>query len=317
MRKLRYGILSTASIVPRFINALRESRTGEAVAIASRSLEKANQKAQLWNIPKTYGSYEELCKDPDIDVVYVAMINSEHYRNAYMALSCGKHVVCEKPFALKASEAQHLFAYAREQNLFIVEAQKVVFLPTIHEIKSLIQSGALGRIHLVDLTSSCSSVYNDWLHSKAAGGGALYGNASYSLHLVQFLFDCPIISYTGTATRIDSEVDEQCVINLKMENQVLVVSKISTNVEAINKAYIYGELGYIEIPDYWKARTAHVHYKTGEQQIIFHPCEFELTYEAAHFNDCIQNGLLQSPVMTESITVNTLEIMQHLQEQFN
>jgi len=316
MPKLRYGILSTASIVPRFVNALRESQTGEAVAIASRSSDKAKEKAQLWNIPTAYGSYEALCNDPDIDVVYVAMINSEHYKNALMVLSCGKHVVCEKPFALKASEAQHLFSYARERNLFIVEAQKVVFLPAIHEIKDLIQGGTLGRIHLVDLTSSCSSVYNEWLHSKTAGGGALYGNASYSLHLMQFLFDCPIASYTGTATRIDSEVDEQCVINLQMENQVLVVSKISTNVKAINKAYIYGELGYIEIPDYWKARTAQVHYKSGAQQIISCPCEFELTYEVSHFNDCIQNGLLQSPVMTEAMTVDTLEIMQNLQAQF-
>lgn len=316
MNKLRYGILSTASIVPRFINALRESQTGEAAAVASRSLAKAKEKAHLWNIDKAYGSYEELCKDPDIDVVYVAMINSEHYRNAMTALSYGKHVVCEKPFALKSQEAQQLFSYAKKRNLFIVEAQKVVFLPAIHEIKALISSGALGRIHLVDLTSSCSSVYNDWLHSKSSGGGALYGNASYSLHLMQFLFDCPIIRYSGIGTKIDSEVDEQCAINLQMENQVLAVSKISTNVEAVNKACIYGEQGYIEIPDYWKARKATVYYKTGEQQVISHPCEYELVYEVAHFNQCIRKGLLQSPVMSEAMTVNTLKIMEHLQEQF-
>lgn len=314
MKMLRYGILSTSSIVPRFVSALRESKSGEAVAIASRTAEKAREKADQWNISQSYGSYEELLLDKDIDVVYVAMINSEHYRYALKALEHGKHVVCEKPFTLKKKEAQHLFDVARKNGLFIVEAQKVVFLPVMRDIKELIASGKLGKVNFVDFTSSCSAVYNEWLHSMEAGGGALYGNASYSIHLVKYLFDSEIDAYSGLCTKGDSAVDEQCVVNLRLTNNVMVISKISTNVLAINKAFIYGELGYIEIADYWKARTAIVHYNTGEEIVLEYPCQYELTYEIEDFNRCIREGLLQNSIMNEHMTVSTLEIMENLQE---
>ncbi len=312
MEKLRYGILSTASIVPRFVAALRETGTGEAIAIASRSAEKAAGKAAELNIENSYGSYEELLSDDTLDVIYVAPINSEHYRYAKLALSYGRHVVCEKPFTLHSAEAKELFALAKEKGRFIVEAQKAVFLPVMQDIKDLIASGALGKVHLVDFTSSCSSVYNDWLHSSSAGGGALYGNGGYSLHLLQFLFGREITSYSGLCTKGSSKVDEQSVINLNIGGEILAVSKISTNVLATNVATIFGDLGRIEIPDYWKARTATVYYASGETVTLDYPCKHELVYELVHFNRCINEGLLQSPVMDEAMTVGTLEMMESL-----
>lgn len=312
MRQYKYGILSTASIVPRFINALRESKTGDAVAIASRSEEKARAKAAEWDIPKSYGSYEALLSDPEVEVVYVAMINSEHYQYALKSLKAGKHVICEKPFTLRKQEAEHLFRLAQEKGLFLAEAQKSVFLPVMKDIKELIQSGKLGNIQFLDFTSSCSAVYNEWLHSFEAGGGALAGSASYSVHLAKFLFEKEITSYCGLCTKGDSEVDEQCCLSLSIDNRILFVSKISTNVKAIDRALIFGELGYVEIPEYWKARQAVVHYNSGEEIVLEHPCKYELIYEIQHFHDCMERGLLQSPVMSKEMTVSTLEILENI-----
>ena len=92
------------------------------------------------------------------------------------------------------------------------------------------------------------------------------------------------------------------------------MSKISTNVLATNGATIFGDLGRIEIPDYWKARTATVHYTSGETVTLDYPCKHELVYELAHFNRCINEGLLQSPVMDEAMTVGTLEMMENLRD---
>lgn len=314
MKKYRYGILSTASIVPRFIAALRESGTGEVLAIASRSGEKAAEKAKEWEIPRSYGSYEELLADADIEVVYVAMINSEHYRYSLKALEAGKHVICEKPFTLRKEHAQHLFETAKERGLFIAEAQKSVFLPVTQEVKALMREGKLGAIQFADFTSSCSSVYNAWLHKAESGGGALAGSASYSLHLAKYLFDEEVTAYSGLCTKGDSEVDEQCVINLSLGNRILFVSKISTNVKAVDRALIFGEKGYVEIPEYWKARRAVVHYNTGEVAVLEHPCQYELIYEIRHFHECMEKGLLQSPVMSEEMTVSSLEILEGLRE---
>lgn len=313
MLKLKYGVVSTASIVPRFINALNESGTGEVIAIASRTLEKAEEKAREWNIAKSYGNYNEMFSDEEIDVIYVATINSEHYTYALAALQHGKHVVCEKPFTLKKAEAEHLFKVAKENNLFIVEAQKVVFLPVMKDIKNIIASGKLGKIHLIDMTSSSGSGYNQWLHSLENGGGSLYGNASYGIHLLRYLFDCDYDDYMAFCTKGSSSIDEQCVLNLRLKNDILAVSKISTNIDAINKAYIYGENGYIEIENYWKARSAIVYYNDKEPEVINYPCEYELVYEVSHFNECILSGQLQSPIMNENMTVHSVEMLENIQ----
>ena len=310
MKKLRYGILSTASIVPRFVAALRETGTGEAVAIASRSAQKAADKARELHIEKSYGSYEELLSDDSTDAVYVATVNSEHYRWIKLALLSGRHVICEKPFTLQSAQARELFALARERGRFVAEAEKTVFLPVMEQAKALIASGALGKIHLADFTSSFRSDYCSWIHSAKEGGGALVCNACYSLQLLQYLFGQNITAYSGLCTKGGSDVDEQCVLNLRIGSGLLAVSKISTNVVTRNGAVITGELGRIEIPDYWRARTATIHYASGETMTWDYPCEHELVYELLHFNRCIGDGLLQSPVMDEAMTVGTLEIME-------
>ena len=136
--KLRFGILSTSSVAPRFIGGLDACGGGTVQAIASRTIEKASEFAAKYNIPKAYGSYEELVSDPDIDVVYVAMVNSLHYTWVKQSLLAGKNVICEKPFTLDAKEAAELFDLAAEKGLFLVEAQKSVFLPVMNEIRKLI-----------------------------------------------------------------------------------------------------------------------------------------------------------------------------------
>ncbi|GAB7218056.1 Gfo/Idh/MocA family protein [Dickeya oryzae] len=113
--KKNYGILSTASIVPRFVSAVRASGDGTVLAIASRSAEKARAKAGQLGIERAYGSYQALMDDKDVNIVYIATINSEHYTNCLMALEHGKHVICEKPFVLKKQEAEHLFRLATER----------------------------------------------------------------------------------------------------------------------------------------------------------------------------------------------------------
>ena len=111
---LRYGIMSVSSISPRFIAAVREAGVGEIVAISSRTLEKAKQKANELQIERAYGSHAELLADNDINIVYISSVNSEHYSMAKQALECGKNVICEKPCTTSAKHTKELFELARE-----------------------------------------------------------------------------------------------------------------------------------------------------------------------------------------------------------
>ncbi len=314
MKKLRFGILSTSSIAPRFIKGVRAAKSCEASALASRNLEKAQEKAALWNVPKAYGSYEELLRSNEIDAAYVAMINSAHYRYAKMALEQGKHVLCEKPFTLSVQESRELFALAREKGLFIMEAQKVLFLPVVQKLKELIRSGSFGAIRMADFSSSFDPGYNTWFFDAEKGGGPLYGNAIYSLQLMQYLFDCRVTDWSGLCTKSQARVENQFSLSLLMENDLLFTNKTSTAVTTAHTGYLYGENGYIEIPDYWKARKAILHYPGQEPVILEYPCEHELMYEVLHVEQCIRKGLTESPLMTEDMTVNAIKVLNAIQK---
>ncbi len=147
MDKIRYGIMSTAQIVPRFVAGLRESAQAEVRGIASRRLENAQKMAKELAIPVAYGSYEELCKDETIDIIYIPTYNQGHYSAAKLALSQGKPVLLEKPFTLNTAEAEELFAIAQEQGVFLMEAQKSVFLPITQKVKATIQEGDWERFY--------------------------------------------------------------------------------------------------------------------------------------------------------------------------
>lgn len=310
MKNIKYGIVSTASIVPRFINAVKEVGEGELTAIASRDINKSQKFADEYGIKKAYGSYEELFEDEEVNVVYIATVNSEHYNISLQALESGKNVICEKPFTLKKSQAEHLFDVAKEKDLFLIEAQKSVFLPVSNKVKEMINDGVIGDVRMLDFSSSSLPTYNTWINSKELGGGTLYGNASYFLELSQHLFDKKFTEFEGLSVISSDGADSQCVLSFKLGENILVSSKISYDILTVNKAMIYGTLGYIEIPDYWKARKARVVLRDGETIDIDYPCEHELIYEVKHIEDCLKKGLKESPVMNREMTVDTIEILE-------
>ncbi len=160
MEKLQYGILSTSSIAPRFIAAVRATDSGRIVAVSSRTLEKAQQKAAQWDIPKAYGSHRELLEDPNVQIVYISAVNAQHYPLAKQALEMGKHVVCEKPCTTTQAHTRELFALAKKKGLFLMEAEKMLFLPTIVEVQRRIEAGELGQIHKATFSHSFTASYN-------------------------------------------------------------------------------------------------------------------------------------------------------------
>ena len=306
---MNYGILSTSSIAPRFVNAVREAKAGEIVAISSRTLEKATEKATLWNIPKAYGSHEELLADQSVDVVYISSVNSEHYSLAKLALEAGKHVVCEKPCTTTAEHTKELFALARDKGLFLMEAEKMLFLPTISEVKQRIESGELGQIYIAELSHSFPASYNSWMFDASLGGGTLLSSGIYAVQLLLWLFG-DIKSITGIKSAFEDGTEWQYVLSGTMQNGALFSIHNSTKAILDNTARIFGTKGYVEIPEYWKARKATFFIKDQSPAQIQHPCEHELIYEAAHIAECISKGKLTSPVVTEELSVAGIEALE-------
>ena len=315
MKKPVYGILSTSSIAPRFIAAVREGEAGEILALSSRTEEKAREKAALWEIPRAYGSHEALLTDPDINTVYISTVNSQHYRWAMAALEAGKHVVCEKPMTTSAEETKALFAKAREKQLFLMEAEKMLFLPTILHVKERIDSGELGQMYMAELSHSFPASYNGWMFDEAAGGGPVLSSGIYAVQLLQFLFGS-FKEIGGRKSPLDTGVEWQYVLTGEMENGLLFSAKNSTRAVLDNTARLFGTNGWVEIPEYWKARKAVFHLAGKEPETVDFPCNHELVYEAKHIRECIENGLRTSPVVTEEVSVQGIEAIEKIKAQW-
>jgi predicted dehydrogenase len=157
-------------------------------AIASRSLESAQKVATELGIPKAYGSYEELLADPEIEAIYNPLPNDQHVAWTLAAARAGKHVLCEKPFALNAHEAEQLREVAGK--VHIMEAFMVRFHPQWQRARELVRSGALGELRTVQAFFSYFNRQSDNIRNRAdVGGGALYDIGCYAVVAGRFLFE--------------------------------------------------------------------------------------------------------------------------------
>lgn len=193
MSKVRYGVVSTAKVAPRFIEGVRLAGNGEVVAVLSRTLESAQAFANKYHLPKAYDELEGMLADESIDVIYVATINQDHYKVAKAALLAGKHVLVEKPFTLTYDQANELFALAESCNLFLMEAQKSVFIPMTQVIKKLLASGEIGEVISISSTTAYPNIdHVTWFRELELGGGTVHFMAPYALSYLQYLFDATI-----------------------------------------------------------------------------------------------------------------------------
>lgn len=317
MKKVRYGILSTAQIVPRFVKGVRESVVGEVTAIASRDLARAQTAAAELSVPKAYGSYEALCSDDEIDIVYIATYNKGHYEAAKLALTYGKHVLLEKPFTLKSAEAKELFALAKKNHCFLMEAQKAVFLPITGQVKQALEQGRIGKVrHIRSVTAYPNIDHLKWFHSLDAGGGVLHGSGSYPLEYIQFILGSSPESYAGHSSMEKGKTDDQFELSLKFPEQILASIFITVQLDIPSEMVIYGEKGRIDIPYFWKTDHATIYYNDGREEHLTSTINSEFAFEVDHVNDCILAGLLESPMMTEKITVDTVSLVENMYNQW-
>ena len=312
-QNVRYGVLSTASVLKRFVKGMEAAGNGTVIAIASRSQEKAAKAAQELGIERNYGDYRQLLNDPDVEAVYIPVINSLHYSYARDALLAGKHVFMEKPFVLHAAEAKELSALAKKQGLFLTEAVKTPFLPVYAFVKEQIEQRNLGAIRYMEFHQSYTggSYIAGWNRQKETGGGVLYGNEAYFFRMAEY-FGGRIQSCTGIASYGESGVEEQVSLSVRLENNALAALGVSTNILFDNGLRIYLDNGRIVIPDYWKADTAII-FEEGTCTVKqTFPCEYEFQYELRHYNECIRRGLLESPVNPLEGTIRYIQFCEDL-----
>ena len=204
MRKIRWGVLSTANIgLKKVIPAMQHGKYCEMVAIASRRLESAQVAARQLGIRKAYGSYEDLLADPEIEAIYNPLPNNLHVPWSLKALQAGKHVLCEKPIALTSAEAQTLVdAAKRTPHLKVMEAFMYRHHPQWQRARQLVHAGEIGELRTIHSFFSYFLVDPQNIRNRAdVGGGGLMDIGCYNISLSRFIFNgepvrvCGMVEY--------------------------------------------------------------------------------------------------------------------------
>ena len=250
MSTLRWGILSTADIArKKVIPGLRKAARCEVVAIASRDAARARAAAAEAGIATVHGSYEALLADPGVDAVYIPLPNHLHAEWTIAAARAGKHVLCEKPLAMTAADAERMIAACEAGGVRLMEAFMYRLHPSWVAVRELVAGGRIGRLLAVQ---SWFSYYNadpaNIRNIRSAGGGALFDIGCYNVNLSRMLFGSEPTRVTGAVFRDPaSGVDILTSGLLEFAGGGLATFTCSTRAEDDQRVDIYGTDGRISI----------------------------------------------------------------------
>ena len=315
MTSLRWGVLSTADIGrKKVIPGLLKADRCELVAIASRDATQARAVADEIGIPTAHGSYEALLADPAVDVVYIPLPNHLHAEWTVAAARAGKHVLCEKPLATTAADAQRMVDACAGAGVRLMEAFMYRHHPSWVAAMEVVASGRLGQLRAVQ---SWFSFFNDdptnIRNQLDAGGGALFDIGCYSVNLSRMLFGAEPRSVQASAVRDQaSGVDILTSAILEFDDGVAGFT-CSTRVETDQRVHVYGTDGRlsIEIPfNIPPDRPTHVFVTAGgdppaapAMETLTFPTADPYTVEVERFAAAILDGP-PTPVPPEDAVAN-------------
>lgn len=309
---IRWGILSTGNMAGQLARDLKVARHAELAAIASRSLEKAEQFAEEHDVPKAYGDYEALASDPEIDAVYISTPHVFHKKDTLMCLERGKHVLCEKPFAINAREVEEMVQAARDADRFLMEAMWMYFFPSIQKTRELIRKGEIGEVRMVraDFAFRVNVGSKSRLMNPKLGGGALLDIGVYPLALAQIVFGESPESITSTAHFSETGVDVQSGIVMKYAGGACAVLSCSFESSMPQEAVIAGTEGTIRIPDEFSHSDALVLCREGnEKAMTFDRRGIGYYWEAEEAARCIRQGQTESEILPHSESLALMRTM--------
>lgn len=287
-------------------------------AIGSRSLEKAEAFAQKYGFQKAYGSYEELVKDEEVELVYIATPHSEHFENAMLCIRHKKPVLCEKAFTANAKQAKELLDYARKEKVFITEAIWVRYLPMLQTIRQELADGVIGSPTM--LTANLGYLISEVprLQRPDLAGGALLDVGVYPINFARMIFGDRIAKISSACTYTDSGVDEQDSITFLYEDGKVAQLAASMLGLSDRRGTIYGTKGFMVVENINNFESLTV-YDTNYHEVkrIDRPSQITgYEYEVEACMRALSEGKLECGEMPHEETLRVMELMDGLREEW-
>jgi predicted dehydrogenase len=318
--KVRWGILGTGNIAKQMARGLAVLPDAELLAVGSRSQESADGFGEQFDVERRYTSYTDLVNDPDVQVVYIATPHSLHRENSLLCLRAGKAVLCEKPFAINATEAREVVAMARERQLFLMEAMWTRFLPVMGRVRELLAGGAIGDVRMVTADFGFRAPFNPRgrLFNPELGGGGLLDVGIYPVSLASMVFGPRPARVSSMAHLGETGVDEQAAMILGYEQGQLAILSSAVRTHTPQEAFLIGTEGRIRVhTPWWKPTNLTVSVEGQEDQTETLPFEGNgYNYEAAEVMACLRAGKLESDVMPLDETLAIMETLDQIRGQW-
>lgn len=316
MKKIRWGIVGPGCIAEKFASAVKNVDCAELTAVASRSVEKAQQFADKHSIANVFTGYEAMAVSDAVDAVYISTAHPFHLPCAELFLNSHKHVLCEKPLCVNSAQGKRLKAAAAENGVFLMEAMWTRFLPAVMELQRIASDGEIGKVMGLeaDFCYSCEAFEDPKLFDNSLAGGSLLDVGVYGLHFASLFLGNKPVSVTSQAN-IVSGVDRHMSVLLKYASGAVASITSAISLYKPETAYIYGTNGYICVPKFYGAVEFSV-VKNGKTVRYEYPSigngfEEEI-YEACR---CIADGKCESDILPLDETIAVLELMDTIRSQ--
>jgi predicted dehydrogenase len=312
---LRWGIAATGRIADSMCRALRTLPDADIVAVGSRTQEAADAFAARFGIPAAHGSYEALWEDDDVDIVYVASPHSHHHEMTIAALDAGRHVLCEKAFAVNAAQAREMVAAAARNDRFLMEAMWTWFIPAVVDIRRRVLDGEIGDLEVIEANFGIAVTDPNGRHRRIdLAGGAMLDIGIYPVTFARFIAGDPVearVAGSLGATGVDATVGGVVTYS----SGALGVFHTSLDMTSSLRASVYGTLGRIDVDaPFWFPSGFTVHL-VGEEPIHVDMPNRGLAHEAAHAMQRIRDGHRESDVIPLATTVSTMELLDDIRAQ--
>lgn len=269
MKKLKWGILGPGNIARDFAQALNRVN-GEVYAVASRNKERAEKFARENNVKKAYESYDEIIKDENIDVVYIATPHSNHYEYIIKSLNNNKHVLCEKAITVNERELEEALKIAREKNLVLEEAMTLFHMPLYEKVIKKINKKDLGKVNMVQVSFGSFKEYdeNNRFFNLDLAGGALLDIGTYALSFARYFLSSMPEEILSTVKKAKTGVDEESGIILKTKEDEIATISLAFRSKMPKRGIVSCDNGFITINNFPRANKATINYLGGAVEVI-------------------------------------------------
>lgn len=316
-KKIRFGIVGTGTIAHRFAEAIRNVSDAELVAVASRTAENAEKFADEFSVLHRFDSYEKMAQSDVIDAAYIAVPHSGHIGCSCLMMNHGKHVLCEKPMAVNAAEAQEMIRCAQQNGVLLMEAMWGRLVPGTMKMLELVENGVLGDI-LAAEGKFCYAMDEDEMDhhvfKNENGGGSLLDVGVYGLYFASWYLGKDVEEIQALCS-VYNDVDNHTCVLMRYKNGGIADLSSALLVRKPNEGYVYGSKGYARLPRFYAPQEIEICLHNGERQTLSVPYAgngFE--EQIAHFSVCVNDGLTESPMVPHEQTLYIARQMDCIRE---